>query len=139
MWSDYRYNTCVILEKINYFEFWRKNVPRKLEATTGNQFAPVYNNIFVITIFLYMSKRSFITNLYRKPTNKHQYCEKMLCRPSYVKRANSKCFDKRWRDEILHGILTRFSREATFLARSDFFFCLLSSRLELIKNLFNFD
>ena len=35
------------MPNINYFEFWRKDVPRKLETTTGTQFAPVYNNIFL--------------------------------------------------------------------------------------------
>ena len=38
----------------------------------------------------------------------------------------------------LNELLSQFSTRRLFFARSDFFFCLLSSRLELIKNLFNF-
>ena len=42
-------------------------------------------------------------------------------------------------NRIFHMDLSPFSTRRLFFARSDFFFCLVSSRLELIRDLFNFN
>ena len=56
------------MPNINYFEFWRKDVPRKLETTTGTQFAPVYNNIFLDELEMLFIE-SFIEMLFIESIN----------------------------------------------------------------------